>query len=250
MSVDSRMKTTAAKVSSPFAELLDFLPDVLAWTKDRQGRYVWVNRAFLARYALDHPGGVTVEHIVGKTDYDLSPPFLADQFRHDDEQVLAGDRIVNRLERVGESRGTTSWHITDKIPVVDAKGAIVGTAGISRAAGAATRLEATAPGCGPALAHMRAHFHHEITNERLAEVSNMSLRAFERRFRAAFHVTPQRFLRRLRLRIASRSLIDTNDSLASIAIGCGFSDQSHFSREFRRHFGRTPRDYREHYKPL
>jgi transcriptional regulator GlxA family with amidase domain len=97
---------------------------------------------------------------------------------------------------------------------------------------------------------MRAHFHHEISNERLAAVSNMSLRAFERRFRAAFHVTPQRFLRRLRLRIASRSLVDTNDSLASIAIGCGFSDQSHFSREFRRHFGRTPRDYREHYKPL
>lgn len=254
MGIQSRMtRMAAATIAAPFAELLDFLPDVLAWTKDRQGRYLWVNRAFLARYALDQPDGhgtVTVDSIVGKTDYDLSPAFLADQFRHDDEHVLAGDRIVNRLERVGESRGTTTWHITDKIPVVDARGAIVGTAGISRAAGSATQLEATAPGFGPALAHMRAHFQHEISNERLAAVSNMSLRAFERRFRAAFHVTPQRFLRRLRLRIASRSLIDTHDSLASIAIGCGFSDQSHFSREFRRHFGRTPREYREHYTPL
>ena len=92
---------TSGKIPSHFAELLDFLPDVLAWVKDRQGRYLWVNRAFLIQYSLDHPGGqefVAVEDIQGKTDYDLSPAFLADQFRHDDEQVLAGHRIVNRLE--------------------------------------------------------------------------------------------------------------------------------------------------------
>ena len=242
---------TSSKISSHFAELLDFLPDVLAWVKDRQGRYLWVNRAFLVQYSLDHQSGnegVSVESILGKTDYDLSPAFLADQFRHDDEQVLAGHRIVNRLERLGESQGTTVWNMTDKIPVVDAKGAIIGTAGITRAAGPASSLEATAPGFGPALAHMRAHFHHEITNRHLASISNMSLRAFERRFRAAFHLTPQRFLRKLRLRIASRALIYTDESLSEIALSCGFADQSHFSREFRRQFGRTPREYREHYK--
>ena len=48
---------TSSKISSHFAELLDFLPDVLAWVKDRQGRYLWVNRAFLIQYSLDHPGG-------------------------------------------------------------------------------------------------------------------------------------------------------------------------------------------------
>jgi AraC-like DNA-binding protein len=241
------------KISSHFAELLDFLPDVLAWVKDRHGRYLWVNRAFLIQYALDHPGEhdfVTVERIRGKTDYDLSPAFLADQFRADDEHVLAGHRITNRLERLGESRGETAWNVTDKIPVVDAKGSIIGTAGISRPAGSATSLEATAPGFGPALAHMRAHFHHEITNRHLASISNMSLRAFERQFRAAFHLTPQHFLRKLRLRNASRALMYTDETMSEIALKCGFADQSHFSREFRRHFGRTPRDYREHYKQL
>ena len=244
-------KTTAKRTSSHFAELLDFLPDVLAWVKDRHGRYLWVNRAFLIQYALDHPSGselVSVENILGKTDYDLSPAFLADQFRHDDEQVLAGQRIINRLERLGESRGTTVWNVTDKIPVVDAKGASVGTAGVTRAAGPESSLEATAPGFGPALAHMRAHFDHEISNRDLASISNMSLRAFERRFSAAFHLTPQKFLRKLRLRIASRALMTTDESLSEIALKCGFADQSHFSREFRRQFGRTPRDYREHYR--
>jgi AraC-like DNA-binding protein len=239
------------RISSHFAELLDFLPDVLAWVKDRQGRYLWVNRAFVMQYALDHPRGnesVSVESILGKTDYDLSPAFLADQFRLDDEQVLAGHRIVNRLERLGDSGGTPVWNVTDKIPVADAKGVIIGTAGITRAAGPESSFEATVPGFGPALAHMRAHFHHEITNQRLASISNMSLRAFERRFLATFHLTPQRFLRRLRLRIASRALIYTEGSLSDIALSCGFADQSHFSREFRRQFGRTPREYREHYR--
>jgi transcriptional regulator GlxA family with amidase domain len=96
---------------------------------------------------------------------------------------------------------------------------------------------------------MRAHFHHEITNQHLASISNMSLRAFERQFRAAFHLPPQRFLRKLRLRLASRALMDTDESLADIALQCGFADQSHFSREFRRQFGRTPREYREYYQP-
>jgi AraC-like DNA-binding protein len=241
----------SSTITSHFAELLDFLPDVLAWVKDREGRYLWVNRAFVIQYSLDHQPGtepVSVESIVGKTDYDLSPAFLADQFRHDDEQVLAGHRIVNRLERLEESGGTTAWNITDKIPVVDAKGAIVGTAGITRPAGPASSLDATSPGFGPALAHMRAHFHHDITNQHLASLSNMSLRAFERRFRAAFHLTPQRFLRKLRLRIASRALIYSEGSLSDIALRSGFADQSHFSREFRRQFGRTPREYREHYR--
>jgi AraC-like DNA-binding protein len=244
---------TSAKPSSHFAELLDVLPDVLAWVKDRQGRYLWVNRAFVVQYALDHQradASVSAESILGKTDYDLSPAFLADQFRLDDEQVLAGHRIVNRLERVGESRGATVWNITNKVPVVDAKGATIGTAGTTRAAGPASRFEATAPGFEPALAHMRAHFHREITNRDLASVSNMSLRAFERRFHGAFHLTPQRFLRTLRLRIASRALIDTDDTLSEIGLSCGFADQSHFTREFRRHFGRPPREYREYYRHL
>ena len=97
---------------------------------------------------------------------------------------------------------------------------------------------------------MGAHFHHEITNRHLAFILNMSLRAFERQFRAAFHLTPQRFLRKLRLRLASRALMYTDESLAEIALKCGFADQSHFSREFRRQFGRTPREYREHYQQL
>ena len=243
--------TALTKDSLHFAELFDLLEDVLAWVKDRQGRYLWVNRTFLINYALDHPGtdqSIIPARILGKTDYDLSPTFLADQFRFDDEQVLLGHRIIHRIERVGELEGATVWNVTNKIPVFDRKGVIVGTAGFTRTLNQDERPSGTVPGLDPALAYMRDHYQRAITNEQLASVSRMSLRAFERQFLAGFHLTPQRYLRKLRLRIASRALIDTNASLSEIALSSGFSDQSHFAREFRRQFGRTPRQYRAHYK--
>ncbi len=232
------------------AELFDFVEDALVWVKDRDSRYRWVNRAFLINYELDdreHPAGGGVEQIIGKTDYDLSPAFLADQFRLDDEHVLTGKRIVNRIEMVGQPDGQTVWNITNKIPLFDHDGSIVGTAGITR------RLNTLDPGgangseFAPVLAHMRDQFHAPMTNERLARLAHMSVRAFERKFRSCFHVTPQKYLRKLQMRMASRALVYTSQPLAEVAVGCGFADQSHFTREFRRHFGRTPGEYREHF---
>ena len=239
------------KDSFDLAGLFDFLDDVLAWVKDRDGRYVWVNRAFLINYELEHPnldGEVCEQQILGKTDYDLSPAFLADQFRLDDEHALAGNRIVNRIERVGEFEGAAGWNVTNKIPLFDAKGKVIGTAGITRVLNKAMPHSGAPAGFGPVLEYMRDHYQRPISNEQLAGVSKMSLRAFERQFLASFHLTPQKYLRKLRLRIASRALIYTSEPLSELALNCGFADQSHFTREFRRQFGRTPRDYREHYK--
>jgi hypothetical protein len=104
-----------------FATLFDCVEDVLVWIKDRDGRYCWVNRAFLINYAMDRSRSETragSEGVLGKTDYDLSPAFLADQFRLDDEQVLTGKRIVNRIELVGQPEGLTVWSVTNKIPIL------------------------------------------------------------------------------------------------------------------------------------
>src|SRR5271168_719456 len=231
-------------------ELFDSLQDAVVWVKERDGRYSWVNRAFHINFTLENPGddaGDNRQSVVGKTDYDLSPAFLADQFRLDDEYVLAGKRIVNRIEMVGQPDGLTVWNVTNKIPLVDDDGAVIGTAGITRRLD--TPRQEIAPGSefGAVLAYMRDHYQAPITNRQLARLAHMSVRAFERKFRGSFHLTPQKYLRKLQMRMASRLLVYTGQSLAEVALGCGFSDQSHFTREFRRHFGRTPRDYREHY---
>ena len=188
-----------------------------------------------------------MEHIIGKTDYDLSPAFLADQFRLDDEHVLTGKRIVNRIEMVGQPDGQTVWNVTNKIPLFDRGRIDHRHRGNHPAIEHAQPDSAAGSEFGPVLAYMRDHFHSPITNQQLARLAHMSVRAFERKFRGSFHVTPQKYLRKLQLRMASRALVYTSQALAEVAVGCGFADQSHFTREFRRHFGRTPRDYREHF---
>lgn len=232
------------------ARLFDFLDDVVAWIKDRDGRYCWVNRAFVlnleARAAGASCSDSAASVVIGRTDYDLSPPYLADQFRLDDEQVLTGQPVINRIELVGELDGLAVWHVTNKIPLRNRFGRIIGTAGTTRA------LQASAASGGPSglesvLGYLRDHYATAVTNEELAAFVHMSTRSFERNFVKTFHLTPQQYLRKLRMRMASRTLVFTQLPLAEVAQACGFSDQSHFAREFRRQFGRTPREYRERF---
>jgi AraC-like DNA-binding protein len=217
----------------------------VVWVKNREGRYIWVNRAFAVSHAFEHPGAAS--KILGKTDYDLSPSFLADQFRLDDEQVLAGNRVLNRIELVGRTEEVAAWHVTNKIPFYGARGRIIGTVGMTRRLDKADLSNESASGFGPVLAHFRDQYRKPITNKALARLAGMSVRAFERKFLGSFHLTPQKYLRRLRLGIASRMLVFTSQPLADVALACGFADQSHFTREFRRYFVRTPRAYRERY---
>jgi AraC family transcriptional regulator len=65
-----------------------------------------------------------------------------------------------------------------------------------------------------------------------------------RTFRHAFGCTVGAYLRRRRIDDACRALIASEASLASIALGAGFADQSHFSRRFKEIIGLTPGEFR------
>jgi AraC family transcriptional regulator len=66
-----------------------------------------------------------------------------------------------------------------------------------------------------------------------------------RAFRRAFGCTVGEYVRTLRIEQATHQLAQTELSLAEIALGAGFSDQSHFSNLFRRHTGLSPFRYRQ-----
>jgi AraC-like DNA-binding protein len=228
--------------------LFDCIEAVQVWIKDRHGRYLWVNRAFLMYYSVNNAvPRARLNQILGKTDYDLCPAYLADQYRSDDERVLTGHCVVDRIELVGQDESLATWNVTNKIPLRAANDSVVGSAGLTR------RLEqrdtAVAPGInfGPMLDYLRDHFHETITNSQLARLAGLSVRAFERKFFGTFQTPPQEYLRKLRLRRASHALVFTQQSIVEVALSCGFADQSHFTREFHRYSGRTPRDYREWY---
>jgi len=67
-------------------------------------------------------------------------------------------------------------------------------------------------------------------------------------FHQCYGVTPGQYVRALRLDWAAAQLAASAGSpapsLASLAQQAGFSDQSHFTRAFKRHTGHTPAQYR------
>ncbi len=224
-------------------ELFDFIDAVQFWVKDRQGIYLWVSRGFLMNYSLDER-----DQVIGRTDFDLSPPHLANQYQQDDERVLAGERIINRVELVGRYDHTAAWSHTTKLPRHNKAGRITGTVGITHPAPKASiQPDSTEAALAKAIAFIHEHYHEPIENKRLAMLTSSSLRAFERRFASALHMTPQQYLRRLRVRLACRALVSTHHALAEIALNHGFCDQSHFTREFHRETGLTPREYQKRY---
>lgn len=66
-----------------------------------------------------------------------------------------------------------------------------------------------------------------------------------RRFRTFYKCSIGEYVRRLRIEFAMEQISKTDRPFSDLALATGFSDQSHFSRTFRRLTGLTPRQFRE-----
>ena len=102
--------------------LVEHLPQRI-FVKDRNSRYVFCN-ASLARDL-----GIEEHKIVGKDDFALHPPALADAYRAADQAVMADGAIRDFDERY-EVAGEKRWIHTTKVPYRDEQGEIVGVLGI------------------------------------------------------------------------------------------------------------------------
>jgi len=243
---DSSLLATLRRIGAvapEVVELFDYLEDTPLWMKDRVGRYQWVNVSFLLNFGLNHRA-----HVIGRSDYDLCGEVLANQYRIDDERVLSGERILSRVELIGRFDHTARWCVTSKVPLRDAKGRIVGTAGVTRPL---SQQQATTPDGSPLSAAIRLisqRYADRIANHDLARACGLSVRAFERQFQAAYHSSPHDYVRQLRVRMSCGALVFSTKSFATVATDFGFADQSHFTKEFRRVMGETPRAYRSRYQ--
>lgn len=83
-----------------------------------------------------------------------------------------------------------------------------------------------------------------VRADELAAATGLSLRALERLVRGRLGITPKWLIGRYRMQEASQALASAEPpSLAELAAGLGFSDQAHFTRQFRAVVGETPRRY-------
>ena len=87
-------------------------------------------------------------------------------------------------------------------------------------------------------------FQSSFTLEEVAASAGVHAAHLAREFRSHFGVSIGQQVRRLRVEWSKTQLLTSRDSLARIAVRAGFSDQSHFTRWFKRQTGVTPQRYR------
>ena len=69
-----------------------------------------------------------------------------------------------------------------------------------------------------------------------------------RLFKAEYGKTVQRYVIEKRLSLASELLENSDISIRSVALSCGFSDEIHFMKSFKAHYGVTASEYRKNAK--
>ena len=83
-----------------------------------------------------------------------------------------------------------------------------------------------------------------IRIEAVANAARLSVSHFSRTFRRSVGEPPARYLRRYRVKRAQEMMLSTGESLATIAVDCGFADQPHFTRIFSCMVGVSPAAWR------
>jgi AraC family transcriptional regulator len=94
-------------------------------------------------------------------------------------------------------------------------------------------------------AYVDANLSGKIVIKELAASLHISVGHFCRAFKRTFGVPARIWIRRRRIELAQGLMLTTAASLSEIALSCGMSDQSHFTRSFRRIVGEAPSSWRE-----
>ena len=225
---------------SVLENLFDQVPDVAFFVKDLAGCYTAVNASLVARHGLREES-----QVLGKRPRDICPgDFGSIPSRQDAAVLRTGRPILNHLELHWYAPHKPGWCLTTKLPIRDAAGAIVGLIGISRDVRAPIQTREIPLKVAEALNHFEANLADPITPAALARRAGLPPHRFARFMKRFFGLTPNQFIAKARITAASRLLHETDNSVADIALSCGFYDHSAFTRAFRKVTGTTPSQFR------
>lgn len=115
-----KLKRTIANQNA----ILNNMP-FMAWLKNKESVLLAANNAFAEKC------NTSVENLIGKTDFDFFPKEEADVYFKADQTVMQSKLTVASNEVISGADGT-KWYETYKSPVIDNKGNVIGTVGLSR----------------------------------------------------------------------------------------------------------------------
>ena len=174
------------------ARLFDLLPDMSFFIKDRQGRFMAVNRR-----GCDYCGVKHEKDAIGKTDLDFFPHSRAIEYQEDDETVMrTGKPIVNRLESAPEAEGSPRLVMSSKIPLRDAEGNIIGVAGFSRQLDQVRSHSSGEARFAKVIEHMHQQPDAALSSAAMARMCGLSQSQFDRSFRRVCGSSARQYLLR------------------------------------------------------
>ncbi|MBR2974104.1 MAG: helix-turn-helix domain-containing protein [Clostridia bacterium] len=93
--------------------------------------------------------------------------------------------------------------------------------------------------------YMENNYADPIKLDDLAALTHYSCRHFTRLFQEHFRTSPMNYLNSIRMYKANNMIIKTSLSIEEVAHRSGFEDSGHFCRQFKRHYGQTPKQWRK-----
>jgi len=225
---------------SPLLPLLDVVPNAAIFLKDTDARYVLANRALVERCGYKH-----AEQLLGKTSAEVFPAQLGPGYTEQDRKVLQQGLVLeDQLELHLYGSREPGWCLTHKWPLFDRSGGIFGLAGISLDLQSASETHPAYQRLAAVDTYIREHFDRPVTLATLTEIAGISIAQLERYCKRVFHLTPRQMIQKVRLEHAHR-LLGTDLPVIEVALRCGYTDHSAFTRQFKLLTGFTPRQYRQ-----
>ncbi len=105
--------------------VIDHIPDRV-YVKDRDSRFIACNKA-----ALEFESIESESDVIGKTDFDLFEPAMAQEYFNEEQKVMrTGQSIINQEGYCTDKTGKTYYLLTMKAPLRDSHGSVIGLLGI------------------------------------------------------------------------------------------------------------------------
>lgn len=118
-----------------FSALMDNIPDAI-YFKDLESKFIRVSK-YLAKHFK-----ATEEELIGKSDFDFQDESHAREAFEDEQKIMrTREPKIDFVEREVSNDGVDHYVSTTKMPLMDAKGMVIGTFGISRDVSKLKRLE-------------------------------------------------------------------------------------------------------------
>ena len=96
--------------------------------------------------------------------------------------------------------------------------------------------------------HIESGLSGPIRVDGLATIAKLSSSHFSRAFKASYGTTPATYVSAKRVELAKTMMLGSDKPLCQIGLDCGFTDQAHLSRVFRRWTGQSPSAWRREHR--